>query len=103
MLTLVKQLIVMSSYQYIHNTSQVIGIGIFGTYVWRNALTRMRRLKKPGEEEDTCIRNYSVDIIFLYFCKTFDTVPHCNLLKKLSSCGVCGNLNFDHIHSSSVL
>jgi len=35
-----------------------------------------------------------IDLIFLDFCKAFDTVPHCRLLLKLSSYGIENKANF---------
>lgn len=32
----------------------------------------------------------SVDIVYLDFAKAFDKVPHARLVKKLQSCGICG-------------
>ena len=35
--------------------------------------------------------HFSVDLIFIDFCKAFDTVPHQRLLKKLHQIGIVNN------------
>lgn len=36
-------------------------------------------------------RGHDVDLIYLDFCKAFDSVPHSRLLIKLQSFGITGN------------
>ena len=48
------------------------------------------------------------DILYLYYCKAFDTVPHERLLRKLEAVGITGKIlnwigNFLHCRQQRVL